>query len=84
MKDNNYKIIDGYEVHPVDIAYIISRFMPGSINGLDEDEKDLQAAIYQLDALCQNEYNPDFYRVLYKYLAYLTEQKINEYYIPFK
>lgn len=84
MKNNEYKKVDGYEIHPADIALAISKMQPGTIKGLEEDLKELEEAIYQLDAICQNEYNKDFYRVLYNYLAHYADKYLTEIMLPFK
>lgn len=79
-----YRKIDGYEVHPTDIAFAISKMRPDTINGINEDMTDLEEAIYQLDAICQNENNANFYRVLYQYLAKYTDNLLNDIALPFK
>lgn len=58
-------------VHPEEIA---EKFI--AMNCAEEsDRNDLEEALYQLHAICENEYNHDFYRVLYKALEELAGTK---------
>lgn len=41
-------------------------------------KSDIENAVYNLKAICENEYNSDFYRVFYKALEKLTEVLNNE------
>lgn len=57
--------------HPEEIAGVIARFT--DVENRYNTPEDLQAALtdclYQLFATCQNEYNPDYYRVFYVALS---------------
>lgn len=69
-EDANY----GSEYYPDEISESLCNlakkrkgYMPDG-----QDYEDCMEALYQLKAACENEYNKDYYRTLYKILAKVT------------
>lgn len=58
--------------HPIDIAYSL-KLLIDSDERNDTTESDLQEAVYQLKAIAENEYNADYWRVLYKALSAIAD-----------
>lgn len=71
--------------HPEEIAGVIARYLETNnrYNTPENCEKMLIEYMYQLYAVCQNEYNADYFRVFYVALSdfideYLYHAGINE------
>lgn len=70
---NNFKI----EKYPCEIAGALYESMK-DMDWSDYDEENeiiinhLENALYYLKALCENEYNPDYFRTFYKALENIT------------
>lgn len=75
MMDYRKATPDGYEVHPTDISDALSKLADfGNDTEAEEVAKnDLAEALYNLDTICQNEYNNNYYRTLYNVLARIAE-----------
>lgn len=77
MTNYDYRKADpnGYEVHPEDIAEKLTRLADfGNDTEAEERAKsDILDAVYHLDAICQNEYNADYFRTFYNVLARVAE-----------
>lgn len=74
MKDlrDNFDIVDDYEVYYGDIADNLLK-----LSGLQDDEEvssELNDAMFDLYATCQNEYNRDCFRVFYNVLAIISNK----------
>ena len=66
----NFNRVDGCEVCSEDIAKTLLK-----VTGVDDEMyEDLENAVYDLYATCQNSYNRDSFRVFYKVLAIFAEQ----------
>ncbi len=68
----------GYKTSPEEIASFLSSYTKDKCGDNSwipdtEDGRECCEALYQLYAICQNEYNSSFYRTLYKTLAKATE-----------
>lgn len=71
-----YRKVDGYEVHPTDIA---EKLLTLADLDITEEEKDiardqLTDALYYLDCICENPMNNDYHRTFYNVLATITEK----------
>ena len=64
----------GTEYYPDEIAEAFCNYAREN-NGYDPDgqaEENCREALYYLHAICENEYNKDYFRTLYKILAKVT------------
>ena len=80
-KDMHKYLRSGSEVcYPVEIAESLLR---SSMDLTDEEFKSLRSALedalYQLMAMAQNEYNHDFWRILWNVLQNLMEKGVLDY-----
>ena len=78
MTNYDYRMANGYEVHPEDIS---DKLLKVANMDLTQEEEEiaieqLTEALYHLDAICQNRYNDDKFRTLYNVLAYIADDYI--------
>ena len=78
MANNDYRKVDGYEVHPLDITEKLVALANFGNDAESENQAktDLENALYYLDTICQNSLNSDYFRTFYNVLAMITENKV--------
>ena len=78
MTNNNYRKIDGYEIHPADIAHrlVIMADFGNDTEAANTAEEHLTDALYHLDTVASNKYNNDYFRTFYNILAMITDKNI--------
>ena len=59
-----------FEYYPWDVATVLVELGGGNNKTVDE----LTNALYHIKALCENEYNSDYWRVFYKTLEEITRR----------
>lgn len=59
-----------FEYYPWDVAAALVELSGGNNKTVDE----LTNALYHIKALCENEYNSDYWRVFYKTLEEITRR----------
>lgn len=70
MKIENIKVLKENDmVYPEQIAMVLQALTE---NPGEDIRNDLTDALYQIQAMAQNEYNNDYYRVLYNILSELA------------
>ena len=75
MNNKNYRIVDGYEVHPLDIVekLISLAEYDTTTDNAEEIRQQLTDALYYLDTICENRHNNDYHRTLYNTLAIIAD-----------
>lgn len=78
MTNNDYRKIDGYEIHPADIAHrlVIMADFGNDAEAANTAEEHLIDALYHLDTVASNKYNNDYFRTFYNILAMITDKNI--------
>lgn len=77
MTNNDYRKVDGYEVHPLDITekLVTLANFGNDTESANQAKEDIENAVYYLDTLCQNSLNFDYFRTFYNVLAMITENQ---------